>query len=1579
MAESHIRHLRDIVASLAPGPGTTAKDLRAAREQVDAALGGGQTAESALTPLHRAVLSAAPAERADIVALATAALLPAGARDIAAPRQAFASSPAATETTTQRSTPLVALRTIPLDARFSPLAADWARGLAVSKSHGPFVSDTGEIFWLDIFHPVTLVSLLWSPAPGLPQKIIALVPIRSGTFSAQRTIRLAAGSAWLPASLLVPGRPANEFVGVRIKSGSLALRGPAQVQGRSIVVSGDWHAELKLNLDLPAPPAPTPPASPVGADAVAAKVDLPAKVTLAFGRAGLGPITLSQAKLTAYGTSATLKRAQRAPFYDETTRSVVVPCEAGTENFAFAERQSTLFSFGPEAPLTGAGWALVTTVTTPDKLGQASGAGFMWLGLGKGLSAQWTGLPAARSLAKATLQLAPGTIGLTAVIAEEPLEQTFALWNEKAEPRRSSAVFAAPVGSIVFYFSQSASEGVLAFGHVAGHLDRPVAADGGRLGVAMPNAVLVLLQTVSETHLYLSGVDPAAGQKPLLALALENLLTSVQPPTLFLLNGPLAGSALNSGKLVLRFSAQSLLPTLPDPYAASFEAFTASRASSLGWVTGSVVWKGPLHPVLDFAIETGAAPASPANLAVVARETPRLFMLDLSSNADQFGVEVPVQSFAPIAVDGLAMVAPAASLSVFTLPPISWEPMLTKQPNPKDDAVLPPPPHDGGRASISAESVRLVPVAPGPLLAEVVDAVNGDRNFSARLPLPFGIVAHIDSTPIESPRDVPSDFIASGGALDLNQPTFAGGLSGARQLRLRAPDSKIAGMSRHFPPPSFTETEDTDNYAAGVLSNNINTRWQRDFGRGRRGVPLERYELTGYGASLFSDWRNQIAIGPSITQARFDVLVGRTGYEVIQMQSTKYPWCAKVVRIITIQRTNGGWVLREDSGWQPTTDGLFHFPTTNDVPGVTFAPPIPPAFADGQIHRGAIKGVVNIRNIRLAGPPFAVPPGGVVIFQPVKFDADVLIDHALNLTAGGFPKTAEGTRVPSRDIDGYIQITGEDYPGTINGEKDKFAMPADRATIFRLLAATGPAVGPVGCTAEVGGVAGKPGITLRASQTSVGCNDEIADPHLVAALRGTPLLPRDGAWSLGRMKMTDTAPHALDPHFAAPLVRPTGGYAGADKWHLADPVDIRKLGDLDKPTTIYGLVQATGTQKTFFARPQAIDGDSQIKLPRPPSFADVAALFNAAGIFPNLGDAFNIDALTALDVAGGEIAFDKQFAIAKIGGKPRETLLMNLSIVEIVLRYGDEKDQETIVHVKVDPAAGPAAPRWTISLRRVGFAVKYKSEDLIRLYADVKADEKTTATFANLNVNYVGLLKILQGIFANIQQVARFLPGGAGAGLQVGFSLGRLTVRNDFALPNLPLGTGEITDIAVAMGLALQLSPLGVEFVAGLGSSQKPFRWVVSPLAGTGVIQVGVNDKGLNILVQGGLGLGLAIDLGIAAGSAAIALAAELNTGVDPFELKAILSGRASVDVMRGLASATITLAAGLGIIPPNNLLDLPVPPDFPKKLGPYTIGFTASVAVGIHISVCWVLDIDWDDYWQFRQDITTPEVALPF
>jgi hypothetical protein len=71
-----------------------------------------------------------------------------------------------------------------------------------------------------------------------------------------------------------------------------------------------------------------------------------------------------------------------------------------------------------------------------------------------------------------------------------------------------------------------------------------------------------------------------------------------------------------------------------------------------------------------------------------------------------------------------------------------------------------------------------------------------------------------------------------------------------------------------------------------------------------------------------SDWRAATITGTQIIKVEFDVFVGRTSVEVIQIQSLIYPWGITVVRTITIDRSAGG-VLRHDSGWQPVSDGIF--------------------------------------------------------------------------------------------------------------------------------------------------------------------------------------------------------------------------------------------------------------------------------------------------------------------------------------------------------------------------------------------------------------------------------------------------------------------------------------------------------------------------------------------------------------------------------------------------------------------------------------------------------------------------------
>jgi hypothetical protein len=179
------------------------------------------------------------------------------------------------------------------------------------------------------------------------------------------------------------------------------------------------------------------------------------------------------------------------------------------------------------------------------------------------------------------------------------------------------------------------------------------------------------------------------------------------------------------------------------------------------------------------------------------------------------------------------------------------------------------------------------------------------------------------------------------------------------------------------------------------------------------------------------------------------------------------------------------------------------------------------------------------------------------------------------------------------------------------------------------------------------------------------------------------------------------------------------------------------------------------------------------------------------------------------------------------------------------------------------------------------------------------------------------------------------------------------------------------------LGLAITLSPFSADFIVGLGDPGNPFNWVVSPLAGNGLIDVGVKGGSPDFVIQAGIGLGLSIDVGIAEGSASVTLAFSLEVNPPTITVMIILNGQASVDVLDGLASASLSLTATVGV----SIDPLPVPVvilappgiEFPAE----TITFLASVAVGIHISVCWVVSVSFDGFWQFSQSVHTPQLSV--
>ena len=69
-----------------------------------------------------------------------------------------------------------------------------------------------------------------------------------------------------------------------------------------------------------------------------------------------------------------------------------------------------------------------------------------------------------------------------------------------------------------------------------------------------------------------------------------------------------------------------------------------------------------------------------------------------------------------------------------------------------------------------------------------------------------------------------------------------------------------------------------------------------------------------------------------------------------------------------------------------------------------------------------------------------------------------------------------------------------------------------------------------------------------------------------------------------------------------------------------------------------------------------------------------------------------------------------------------------------------------------------------------------------------------------------------------------------------------------------------------------------------------------------------------------------------------------------------LLTGQAQVDVCGGLASASISLSCGLGLEFP-----LSLPPS-----GSYDVTAIGTASVAIHISICWVISIDFSGSWSF-------------
>lgn len=637
-------------------------------------------------------------------------------------------------------------------------------------------------------------------------------------------------------------------------------------------------------------------------------------------------------------------------------------------------------------------------------------------------------------------------------------------------------------------------------------------------------------------------------------------------------------------------------------------------------------------------------------------------LLDVSSNANQMGIAYTgintlnrrlftrfdikiddqnnsAQAF-PIQVSGLDVVTPGYNARAFTVPQIAWEPVLNftkpgknpvpvnpEWPNPSND----PPlgfnyyPNDGLATRIGNFSPKPVALAPIPMVdyLEKVYKDKTDGKTYAIFNLPFGMWALTILDNKSGQKTIPD--------IGHVTPSFSKKINGGIQLELTA--------------GTTFSTNDEDNLFQGYTAQLINVQdmfgntgnWSTlgssvekifngEFSsdappandKSRPGVPLKRIGISGYGASIFSDWHNRDAAFAETSQAMFNVATGRTSHEVIQVKSVIYPWGIFVVRTVTLFRLNNGFVGRVDSGWKAETDGKFYFNVKNkDNPY--------------EVHPGIINGLYNIKNIRETEVTFGdttirkpgdlvfnerlnkeevfpTPdnnvPSVVALLRGLTFDCDIDIEGVIE------GANAEN-RVPSKGITGYVQLAPRGTPIDVNVFKNL------------LISQQNSIGGPVNCSIQVAGT----NQVMKLSRVDVNNSvDKNGKPIFVAAARGSVVLPKDGSWSMVTHTRSDGMVSPLPQNISVPLIREgitnKGLIKDADRKNLsriAHPTEIVRNAVAD--TVNFGFLQNLNSQKVLFLTPSFKNGINSLLSKTPPLLADAYRLMNTNSVFPNIGDA----------------------------------------------------------------------------------------------------------------------------------------------------------------------------------------------------------------------------------------------------------------------------------------------------------------------------------------------------------------------
>lgn len=608
--------------------------------------------------------------------------------------------------------------------------------------------------------------------------------------------------------------------------------------------------------------------------------------------------------------------------------------------------------------------------------------------------------------------------------------------------------------------------------------------------------------------------------------------------------------------------------------------------------------------------------------------------------ADSLGFSVQT----PLRIREMDLVSSGRLSRLFTLPHIQWEPVM-KIGKPEDEPGLFPIINynsNGNPTRISSAAKAEVALIPSAMYSFILDGFHNSKKpqgVAANFTLPFGICAFA----YFNPKKIVG---LPGATVNTNEPQFSakktGELSGAMQMHIEAIEPtqgkiKTANNPAAYFIGSATLVENANNGNTTILGTAISKSFSEFNTSFLAKVPLQRIDFSGYGASIFSNWQNDQANFGRVNQVKFDVLIGRTAHEVVQIKSILFPWGVPVVRSIVIQRKNSGIVTRHDSGWIAQGPGEFDF--------LVHKPRLVHEVNPYNFHPGLVTGIYNVSEIRELPKEMDIPfpglPEAPLLFSGVYFNGDIEIENIIKGGSPGSDKTR--SRVHSAGQLGYVMLAKPPLV-TNNTTLNDIFKPELFKQLLNNARVGGSLAGPVNAVMNIA----SSGQRMQLTRVDVSASNE-ANPSFVVAVRGTIELPKEGSWTVVKtLPSKDVVPLTVSE--LVPVIRnglltidpatSVRKIQNANSHHcLGDPAEIDKYIGNAVPALQYGFLQSTGTQKLLFRRPSFLSGKPQL-FTDVPDLADAFRLLNNNAIFPNLSKTLSLPTkVGGLNITGGGSGF----------------------------------------------------------------------------------------------------------------------------------------------------------------------------------------------------------------------------------------------------------------------------------------------------------------------------------------------------